>query len=400
MPIISAREARLLLLGAQGLLDRPDRRATASALYNLIERMGFVQIDTINVVERAHHLTLASRLDGYRHAMLARLLENDRLLFEHWTHDASAIPTKWFAHWWTRFETSRGRIEANAWWKQRMGDNARTIIDEVLRRIERDGPLLSRDFEHAREEGEPVENGWWGWKPQKAALEYLWRTGALMVARRVNFQKVYDLTSRVLPEHHRLPRAEEQERIEWACSSALERLGVATPSELAAFWRAIDIPSARRWCERACQEGRIVEVMVEAADRSQPRKAFAEVDWERRLRDRDEAPQRIRLLSPFDPVLRDRTRTQRVFNFDYRFEGFVPAAKRHFGYYVLPMLEADQLIGRVDPKFDRQRGELVIRRMWWEPGIRKTRARRRELEAALDRLASFIGAERLSFSGR
>lgn len=412
-PIISARAARLLLLGAQGLLDRPERRATAGSVYDLIERMGFVQIDTINAVERAHHITLFSRLDGYRHAMLARLLERDRSLFEHWTHDASAIPTKWFPHWRKRFEGARTRIQANAWWRQRMGDNHSAIVDEVLRRIEREGPLLSRDFEvdpgHRNGSATPRSGGgdesgggggWWGWKPQKAALEYLWRSGELMVARRINFQKVYDLTQRVLPEHHERPCSEEQERVEWACATAMQRLGIATPAELAAFWRAIDIPAARRWCAQARQEGRLVEVMVDSADGSKPRKAFAPHDYQVIVRQLDEPPRRLRLLSPFDPVLRDRKRTLRLFNFDYRFEGFVPAAKRRYGYYVLPLLEADQLIGRVDPRFDRERGELIVNRVWWEPRIRPTRARQRALTDALDRLATFIGAERWSVAGK
>jgi hypothetical protein len=399
--LVSAAEARRLLLGAQGLLDRPERRAIVATVYDLIERMGFVQIDTINAVERAHHLTLFSRLDGYRHAMLARLLERDRSLFEHWTHDASAIPTKWFPHWRKRFEGARARIQAHAWWRERMGDNPQGVVDDVLRRVEREGPLLSRDFEidPGHRNGSISGGGWWGWKPQKAALEYLWRSGELMVLRRVNFQKVYDLTHRVLPEHHGQPCPDEHERVEWACATAMQRLGVATPAELAAFWRAIDIPAARRWCAQARQEGRLVEVMVESADDSKPRKAFASADWPANIGQLNEPPRQLRLLSPFDPVLRDRRRTLRLFNFDYRFEGFVPAAKRRYGYYVLPMLEADQLVGRVDPRFDRERGELMINRVWWERGIRPTRARQRALSEALDRLADFIGAQRWSLSG-
>jgi len=389
LPTVKAEEARLLLMGAQGLLEDPERAATPAALGRLVERMGFVQLDSINVVERAHHLTLASRLDGYRAEHLSRLLERDRRLFEHWTHDASAVPTKWFAHWKPRFESERGRILGHAWWRQRMGGDSLRFVKHVRERIEREGPLRSQDFEHERRGAA----GWWDWKPQKAALEFLWKTGELTVVRREAFQKVYDLTERVLPELHASPRPTGPEHVEWACSTALERLGVATPKELAEFWDAIDIASARGWCEEAARAGRVTPVTVEALDGSKPRAAYAVNEWERRLSKLPAPPARTRLLSPFDPVLRDRARARRLFGFDYRFEAFVPGPKRVHGYYVLPVLEGERLVARLDPKFERREGVLKVRRVYWEPGVRVTRRRRRELEQALARLASFIGAE-------
>src|SRR5919107_3458100 len=200
LPKVKAEEARLLLLGAQGLLEDPARPAGPAALGRLVERMGFVQLDSINVVERAHHLTLASRLDGYRHEHLSRLLERDRKLFEHWTHDASAVPVKWFAHWKPRFEQARARIlNSSSWWRERMGDGYGRVVAHVRERIEREGPLRSSDFEHERQ---GAAAGWWEWKPQKAAPEFLLRTGEFTVVRREAFQKIYDLTERVLPLQH------------------------------------------------------------------------------------------------------------------------------------------------------------------------------------------------------
>lgn len=394
LPTVKAEEARLLLMGAQGLLEDPRRAATPGVLGRLVERMGFVQLDSINVVERAHHLTLASRLDGYRHEHLSRLLERDRRLFEHWTHDASAVPVKWFAHWKPRFEWERARIlNSSSWWRERMGDGYGRVVAHVRERIESEGPLRSQDFEHERRGGAA---GWWEWKPQKAALEFLWRTGELTVVRREAFQKVYDLTERVLPAHHAAPRPAEHEHVEWACSTALERLCVATPKELAEFWDAIDIASARGWCEEAAREGRVTPVLVESLDGSKPRAAYALNDWKRRLSKLPAPPARTRLLSPFDPVLRDRARARRLFGFDYRFEAFVPGPKRVHGYYVLPVLEGDRLVARLDPKFERREGVLNVRRVYWEPGVRVTRQRMKELERALARLASFIGAERFA----
>lgn len=393
---ISAAQARRYLLAAQGLLDDPNRHASPAAVRRVVQQMGFVQIDSINTVERAHHLILFTRLHGYRQPMLARLLEDTRDLFEHWTHDASAIPTGWFSQWRHRFERYRLHTRTHKWWTQRMGPQPEKTIDMVRRRIERDGPLLSRDFQHDRANHRLPEDGWWGWKPQKAALEHLWRIGELAVTRRVNFQKVYDLTERVLPDAHRAPAPPLDEHTDWACRSALERLGFATPREIAAFWNAIDLAQARQWCEQALRTGRIIPVSVESADGSPPRRALALRDIEHRMAKCptiDQAGPEVRVLAPFDPALRDRQRTRRLFNFDYTLEAFVPSPRRRYGYYVLPLLRHDRFIGRIDPKFHRERSVLEIRGLWLEPRITPARTTRRAIESAIERLAQFIGAQ-------
>jgi uncharacterized protein YcaQ len=388
---ISAESARRLFLGAQGLLDDPARKITHATLAKLIEQMGFVQLDSINYVERAHHLTLGSRLDAYRHQHFTRLLEKDRRLFEHWTHDASAIPTKWFAHWKPRFARYETRLR-NQWWGPRLGEQPEKTLAEVRERIVHEGPLRSQDFEHDRK-GKSA--GWWDWKPQKSALEYLWFSGELLVTRREKFQKVYDLTERVLPDAAKLAPPLENEHIEWACRTAFERLVIATPKEIADFWHAITLAQARQWCEQAAKSGELVAVMVQSANGEKPRPGFGLNDWQARLRNLPEAPDRIRLLSPFDPVIRDRARAARLFNFDYRFEAFVPEPKRQYGYYVLPILEGEQLVGRIDPKFQRERSSLEIRNLYWEPTIKVTKARKKRLDESLSRLANLIGAAKV-----
>jgi uncharacterized protein len=398
LPTVSAATARRLLLGAQGLLDDPRRKATPDVLYDLIERMGFVQIDSINVVERAHHLTLAARLQGYRPALLERLLERDRRLFEHWTHDASAIPTVWYPHWKPRFERYRLRVLQHPWWLERVGPDPHKVFAHVRERLEREGPLMTKDFEDERPEG--TDKTWWGWKPQKAALEYLWRTGEAAIAGRINFHKIYDLAERVLPEGHAAPAPAAEEHVEWACRTALERLGIATPGELAGFWDAISIEEAKDWCRRAAEAGEIVPVQVEAVDGSRPQASYAVPDWEARAAALPAAPPRVRLLAPFDPILRDRRRCLRLFGFDYRFEAFVPEPKRQYGYYVLPILEGERLIGRLDPKLYRAEGLLEIRKIWWEPGVRESKGRWAGLEAAVERLARLTGAERWAMPPR
>jgi uncharacterized protein YcaQ len=390
LPLVPVLTARRLLLGAQGLLDDPRGRVTADRLYHLIERMGFVQIDSINVVERAHHLTLASRLQGYRPLLFDLLLEGERRLFEHWTHDASAIPILWYPHWQLRFERYRRKVLEHTWWRERVGPDPARVVDHVRERLLAEGPLMTRDFEDTREDG--ADRTWWGWKPQKAALEYLWRTGEAAVVGRVNFHKVYDLAERALPEAHAAPRPTDEEHLDWACRTAIERLGVASADEIAAFWRAADLNEVKIWCEQAAAAGEIVPVQVEAMDGS-VRGAYAVPDWEEQAATLPPAPPRIRLLSPFDPILRDRRRSLRLFGFDYRFEAFVPAPQRRYGYYVLPILEGERLIGRLDPKLHREESRLEIRQVWWEPGVRESKARNLRLEAAVERLAHFTGAE-------
>ncbi len=388
---LSTQASRRLFLGAQGLLEEPERRATKPALLRLIQGLGFVQMDTINVVGRAHDLTLFSRLSGYRPSQLQALLETDRSLFEGWTHDASAIPASWYAHWKRRFAQDHARIQRHAWWQNLLGPETERVCDHVLARISAEGPLGSADFDHPEKRGP-----WWGWKPQKAALDYLWRTGVLAIAKRVNFHKRYDLAERVLPEAHALPEPDPEANLEWACATAMERLGVFSAKELADFWGAIEVAEAKRWCQGALKDGRIVSVQVEAADGSEPQAAFAVADWRQHVEHLPEAPEGIRLLCPFDPVLRDRGRALRRFGFDYRFEAFTPESRRIYGYYVMPILEGDRLIGRLDPKLHRDRGVLEVRGLWWEPGVKPTKTRQRRLQDALERMAAFLGAGAVS----
>ncbi len=393
-PTLSARTGRILLMQGQGLLDDPTRRATIASLARLIRRLGYVQIDSINAVERAHHLTLATRLDGYRPSQLTRLLEERRSLFEHWTHDAAALPSEFFPMWKSRFESYAKKPRHGAWLRSRLGEDPQRVIDHVLERVRAEGPLMSKDFQPAKKR---AKANFWGWKPQKAALEHLWWSGQLAIAGRRSFQKVYDLTERVLPEACNQPGLDHDAYIEWACSAALDRVGVATPSELAEFWGGITAAEASAWSRRAVEGDRARAVRLAPVRRAdKPREAVAVLDYERRVASAPAPPERIRLLCPFDPVLRNRRRLAHLFGFDYRFEGFVPAAEREYGYYVLAILEGQRLVGRLDPKFLRNEETLAVRRIFWEPGVVPSPKRLQRLREALERLASFIGARRLS----
>ena len=391
---LSARDARLLLLHLQGLGRATPGRPGPAALQQLIDQLGFIQLDSIAAVERAHHLTLRSRMPGYRMSHLKTLLESKRTLFEHWTHDASAIPTKWRHHWKHRFERYARSDRLNAWRARQLGPDGDRVIRRVLDRIRREGGLRSRDFEHTQDR----RGTWWNWKPAKAALEYLWRCGRLAVAGREGFQKIYDLADRVHPDTPR--KSSSRAHIDWACQAAMERLGTATASELAAFFRAITTQEARTWIDRGISNGALIKVRIDRADHGRPIMAAAPADVESRLRMARGAPllsgsRTLRMLCPFDPVIRDRRRLLRLFDFHYRFEAFVPAAKRQYGYYVLPILEGDAMVGRADVQTDRAADALRVRRIWWQPRQRGTRDRLRRLKADADQLSQLAGVSNI-----
>ncbi len=261
------------------------------------------------------------------------------------------------------------------------------MLDSVLVHIDQNGSTMSRDVGVDEKKS---NGGWWDWHPSKTALEYLWRTGDLAVCHREGFQKVYDLTSRVIPAHHHTYLPDEDALIEWACASAIDRLGFATSGEIAAFWDSVTPKEAAAWCKRHLGDA-LIEVEIENADGSNPRRAFARPDLPDRAREATPPPGRIRILSPFDPALRDRKRTERLFGFRYRIEVFVPASKRQYGYYVFPILEGDRLIGRIDMKCHRDGESLMVAGLWLEPGLKLSKQRRAKLEAELDRYRRFTG---------
>lgn len=384
MPIrLSNRDARRLFLDRHALAEPPQGTGKGADLLGLIDRLGFVQVDSITTVERAHHMILWSRRPAYRPGNLKAELERHRSLWEHWTHDAAILPASSFPYWHHRFDRDARRLHEK--WQQWFRPGYQAQMGTILARIEAEGPLRVSDVG----EDEPrAKGGWWDWHPSKTALEWLWRTGQLAITRREGFQKVYDLTHRVIPETHRGHRPDDAAMIDWACSGALDRLGFADPGELRDFWRLLTVEETRAWVQQALTRGEIVPIEVEGAD-GRLRKSLARPDVEAAAAQSPEPPGRIRILSPFDPALRDRDRAEFLFGFFYRIEVFVPESKRKFGYYVFPVLEGDGLIGRIDT---RAQGDcLAIRAFWPEPGVAFGRQRLARLEAELDRLARFSG---------
>lgn len=390
-PLLDNTRTRRLFLARHLLSDVAPGRPDRAALLGLIRQLGFVQVDSINTVARAHHMILRARAPGYRPEMLAPLLERDRSLFEHWTHDASVIPTDFFPHWQLRFVRARESLAEK--WKNWRDPAYLSKLDEMLAQVAEGGPVTAGETgdEEPRNSG-----GWWDWHPSKTALEYLWRTGALAVARREGFRKVYDLTERVIPSQHLAPAPEVHETIDWACNAALDRLGFATAGEIAAFFATVTPEEAKRWCAAGLKDRALIEVEVEGAEGAR-RRCFARPDL---LEEEAVEPTgRLRILSPFDPALRDRNRTERLFGFHYRIEVFVPEPKRKYGYYVFPVLEGERIVGRIDVRADRQAGAMAVRAFWPERGVRMGSGRIRRLEVELDRLARFSGCDRVEFAG-
>jgi uncharacterized protein YcaQ len=383
--LVSNSDARRIFLNRQGLAASPGRALTKAGLLDLITTLGFVQVDSISTVERAHHMILHSRNQTYRPEHLRALLEKDGALFEHWTHDASIIPSAFFVYWKHRFARESEAILAR--WRRTREEGFEAAFDEMLDHITQHGGVRARDFTY----DDRTSGGWWNWHPGKTALEYLWRSGKVAIAGRDSFQKIYDLTERVIPETYRSGEVDHAGFIDWCCRAALERLGFATHGELAAFFKLISPDEARQWVLSHAHE--LVPVVIEPADGSRPRAAHAFAGFPKTLGDMAEPPARLRVLSPFDPLLRDRTRTERLFGFSYRIEIFVPEPQRQYGYYVFPLLEADRLVGRIDMKANRKTETLEIRRLWWEAGVRPSTGRLHRLDAELSRIARFAGVK-------
>ena len=374
---INNSNARRLWLAAQGLSRPP---TGALDVLSIIKRLGFVQLDTIQAVARAHHHIIWSRNQHYREPMLNRLMADDRAIFEHFTHDASVLPMEFYPMWQRQFRRKKDRIDRSNYYST-MPDAAGR--DAIKARIADEGPLST----HAFDTKAAGPKGMWVRPPHKLALDYMWYAGELATSHRQNFTKFYDLAHRVIPQDIREQNHSDETQVNWLCHAALDRMGFGTPGEIQKFWEATDAVDVKAWVSRAGAS--LVPVELQAADGSWS-SAYAPADIEQRLSVLLAPTSRLRILNPFDPVVRDRNRLSRLFGFDYRIEIFVPAAKRKWGYYVYPLLEGNRFIGRIEVKANRTKGVLDIINLWAEPGVKWTSARSAKLDAELARFARLV----------
>ena len=381
---IDNRSARRLWLHCQGLATAP---TGALDVYANIRDLGFVQLDTINNVTRAHHHILWSRNNNYREPMLNRLLADDRAVFEHFTHDASVIPVEFYPMWQRQFTRLKQKIDRSNYYRSMPDEKGRA---EIRDRIAKEGPLST----HAFDTKITGQKKMWSRPPHKLALDYMWYAGELATSHRESFKKFYDLAERVIPAHIRNQTHDDQHQIDWLCRSALDRLSFGTVGDIQRFWAATQMAEVRQWATNFAKE--LVPVEVEDVDGNWT-SALAPDDIEQRLSLLPSPTSRLRILNPFDPAIRDRTRLQRLFGFDYRIEIFVPAAKRQWGYYVYPLLEGDRFVGRIEIKANRKSRALEVINFWPEPGVKWSPQRAQKLNGELQRLCRFAGADEIKW---
>ena len=393
LPKVSLEQVRRLWFSRQGLLEpRGSLPFTRSAVTRWLESVGALQLDSINVLERAHYLTLWSRFgDAFDRRRFDRWVYRDRIGYEYWGHEASILPISHFplgkrrmagyppphwrtAAWWQRYQTSTAS-------KRR-----------VLRRLRAEGPLESSAFERDPDEfgGGPPPGGTIPYpKEDKRSLQLYFHAGRVAVRDRRHFRRVYDLAENVYPE---LPAASRREYEDSWLLQGLRGNGIAPETHLEGYFTAPKLKAAerRRVIARNLAAGRITEVAVEGFE---PR-CYALPELLDGI-DRLEAPRGTHLICPFDSLLWQRRRAEELLGFRYRIEIYIPAPRREFGYYVLPILHDGRFVGRFDPKLHRDEGRLEIRSLHFEPGFRRTRKFEGELDRAFEALAAFCGAQRI-----
>lgn len=369
--MLSIDAARRIALAAQGFGDPRPAGPTTRHLLKTIERLSLHQIDSVNVVTRAHYLPAFSRLGSYDSKLLDLLAwgpRSKRRLFEYWGHEASLLPLDLYPLMrWRMARADRGE----AGWKtmRAFATERRAEAEAVLERIRTDGAMAASDFEHGK--GTP---GWWNWGTTKQALEWLFWAGHVTTARRRgNFERVYDITERVIPASVlRQPAPGEAEAHRTLIGRAAQALGVATAADLRDYFRLKPEPSRAAIMDLA-DAGVLLPVRVHGW--SQPAYLHRDARLPRKIEARA-------LLAPFDPLVWERSRTQRLFGFRYRIEIYTPASKRVHGYYALPFLLNDRLVARVDLKSDRRNDRLLVRKITFEPD-----PPRETLDALTDELA-------------
>jgi uncharacterized protein YcaQ len=397
--IISRTVARRLAIAAQGLAgSRPN--SDTEGIMDVIDRLGCLQLDPINIVARSHLLVLWSRLGSYDQGLLDILLWQERRLFEYWAHAASIVLTQDYPIHQMRMRSfAKGSdswsLQVSAWMQQN-----ETLRFSILSSLQQRGPLRSRDFE------DPVQIAWRssGWTDGRTVgrmLDFLWAQGHILVTKRVGTQKWWDLAERCLPPA--LISQEPLEEHEVVCAAAqkaLRALGVATAQDVNEHFTRHRYPGLAEVLSHLEDTRRILRVRVQEQGKDLAGTWFVHTECLpilERLEQQGWEP-RTTLLSPFDNLICDRKRTARLFDFTYQSEIYTPKEKRRFGYYVMPILSGDQLIGRIDPTFDRRHKNLMINAVHAEPASLITGETGQAIAVAIEELAEFLGATTISYS--
>ena len=354
---LTGRQARRIALAAQGFADpRPEGEIGRRQFHKLAQRLGAIQIDSVNVVTRTHYLPAFSRLGAYPRELLETEAWGKKpSLFEYWGHEASLLPVEMQP----LFRWRMDRARAGDTWEglARFARERRDYIDHVLAHIERAGPVTGGDFA----EGGPRKSGWWEWSNGKRALEWLFWSGFITTKTRRGFERVYDLTERVLPRAvNETPTPPEDEAQRTLVMIAARAMGVATEGDLRDYFR-LPVEGFSTRVAELVEAGELERVAVQGW--KQPGYLVPGAKIPRKL-------PASALLSPFDNLIWRRERTERVFGARIRLEIYTPAEKREHGYYVLPFLQGEMITARTDLKADRKAGVLLVQAAHLEPGAR------------------------------
>lgn len=379
LPLLSPAAARALHLAAQGLLQARRKKAVKADVLDAIRQMGVLQIDTIHVVARSPYLVLWSRLGDYPQPWLEQLLA-EGALFEYWAHEACFVPIEDYGLYRHRMlDPAAMGWKYSVKWMAEQGEAVATVLEH----IRANGATRSADFE--RTDGQA--GGWWSWKPEKRSLEVLFTSGVLMIARRHQFQRYYDLAERVLPDWHDglLPSEDEVRRR--LLLASVKALGLARAGWISDYFRTKQSrASLAQDLQALLDEGALLRCTVDGW--SDPVYVHAEHgDLMRDAAAGRLAPTLTTILSPFDPVVWDRRRALELFGFDYRLECYTPAEKRRYGYFTLPILRRGALVGRLDAKAHRALGRFEIKSLALEDGVRLSDRLVQDVAGAMRRLA-------------
>jgi len=380
----SLKKARRCAINAQLLDARINKSSAKEAVAQTIEKLGYIQIDTIAVIQRAHHHTLWTRLPRYSENSLHELQSIDRRIFEYWGHAASCLPMTDY-----RFYLPRMRRFADPhskWEKQRL-EKYGHLMEPVLERIKNEGPLGSRDFVPPNDR---KKGTWWDWRPTKVALELLFWQGKLMITERRNFQRIYDLTERVLPPGTDTTMPDDRELGRFLVRRALGACGIAQEKEIREHIHAAEKSIVADALEEMLDSGEITAVTIN----EKPDKSYYMLTNMIDKTPRSTAS-KLHLLSPFDNFIIQRERIKTLFDFDYSLECYVPAGKRKHGYFVLPIFCGDKFAGRLDPKADRKNKTLIIRQLKFEPDYKISDKFLELLGRKLCDFAEFNGCENI-----
>ncbi len=376
---LALNKARELIVYTQLARTISSREKSGKAVAEIVEKMGYVQIDSINVINRAHHHTLWARYPQYKNDDIYRAQAQDKSVFEYWGHAMSYLPMsdyRYYLPYKNYFNDPYGK------WEKDRHEKYGHLMQPALERIQKEGPMATRDFVS---ESQPHKGTWWDWRPIKVALELLFWQGKIMVAERKNFQKIFDLTERVLPDGVDATRPNDEELGRFLVKRALQAYGLANQKEIVDHLRVTGKNVILHALKQMIVDGEVLVLNIPELTKNGDYYILPET-----LQHEAKVPMlndRVFILSPFDNFCIQRDRLKTIFNFDYALECYLKPEQRSFGYFALPLFWKDRFIGRIDAKADRSHKTLIVHHLKMEDGFQPDE---QCLAAVLQALKSFM----------